>query len=40
MGHPDEVDIIVCGGGPAGELFDNITYVAVYLSTSPQQEVS
>lgn len=39
MGHPDEVDIIVCGGGPAGELFDNITYVAVYSSTSPTGSV-
>lgn len=20
MGHPDEVDVIVCGGGPAGSV--------------------
>lgn len=25
MGHPEEVDIIVCGGGPAG----TVTYVVV-----------
>lgn len=40
MGHPDEVDVIVCGGGPAGKLFCRYTRPVAAYDLNRLQDVS
>lgn len=40
MGHPDEVDVIVCGGGPAGNFMLNVIVTQTLIVFISWQDVS